>query len=669
MKMLVPFLALIVSVESFSADHVLRVGDEPSCTHSDLQAAVADATQLAPDSVELRVTRGSVIANPPLVIEGGRIDLTGGWTSCDSNRRLGVTSLIGDGSSSVMEIEGRTIGSSRERTFVSAERLLVSGGRAVRGGGVLLQEDASLTINASEVVGNEAQSSGAGVFVSSGADFVAINSIISGNVVRNNSGDPRGGGIACEGSSSFVSLLSGTVVANNVAQRDGSAGVSLGGGGYAGTNCFFQIVGDVTFRQNRAVQGGGLFLASELPSVWSTANGIFPTFDGNQVSTFGVPFRFSAGGAFYLDDGAAVRFDRLRAISNGTIAAGEGVLGGMFYLSRDAELIQNPFDGTSALPSDCSTGDRCTLIEGNRADRAALGVMEAGSTLTFDGLLITGHDAPGETLIEALGDVELRISNSVVVGNSVEGILESRSSGGLKIALLHDTIADNPGLGYIFRPLGTGNEIRFANNLVIGPVGANIADSTHPDSFAVELWQCHVGTEISDQPFDRQVVIEEPRFNDPARLDYGLRQDSPAIDICPAPGLPLVADLERDIDGDRRPFDHASAPDTEFLSDGGADEATQEAELNAISVNLLGPGLVTALGGAIECPGDCEEDVPATEIVVLNAIPDADFEVIWGGACLGTQGSRCEINMLGDRIVDVDFVVPDIEFADGFEVP
>lgn len=657
-------LALVGSARS--ADHVIEVGDEAGCDHSEIQSAVLEATDLAPDSVEVRVTRGAPLADPPLFIHGGNVELTGGWFACGSSSRAGTSSLIGDGESRVLQVNKRVVGGNEVPALVVVDRLLISGGRSVQGAGIEVRGGSVLVLIGSEVVGNQADLAGGGIAVVEDARLVTVDTRISGNVVRSNIAPPRGGGVFC-GDGGRLALQAGTLINNNIAQPDDSGDPSLGGGVHVGSTCSLAMNGEVLTSQNRAVLGGGLYFQSGSTGTLFFQDGAFPVFEDNQISSFGTPGRFPSGGAFYLESDVQLRFDRIRATGNGAVVSGEGSSGGLFALEAGAELRQEISDFAQGLPNDCPGGASCMRFSDNRADAAPLGLMASDTALNLDRVLINGHFAPGAALIN-VGDSSLvRMTNSIVVDNQVGGVLDSNAPGGVRMEFAFNTFADNPGSEFIVRPFGSNNEIRFANNLIVDELAGGISDDGGNDTFTLEEWFCHVGASPSNRPFDRQILIGDPRFNDPVTLDYRIRSDSPAIDVCPAPVFPGFGEPNRDFDGDRRPFDHAFAADTDFIFDGGADEATHEAEVNTLTVIVSGPGRVFGMDEAIDCPGRCSNQFESTRIAGLNAESGPGFEPVWGGACIGVTGDRCDFTMLADRIVTVDFVVSDFLFVDGFE--
>jgi hypothetical protein len=71
-----------------------------------------------------------------------------------------------------------------------------------------------------------------------------------------------------------------------------------------------------------------------------------------------------------------------------------------------------------------------------------------------------------------------------------------------------------------------------------------------------------------------------------------------------------------------------------------------------LTVNVIGPGSVG--GDGISCPGDCSEEFPEHEVVVLVPLvaPGAHF-VGWSGDCSGT--GLCVVTMDGDRAVGALF--------------
>ncbi|HVM11971.1 MAG TPA: hypothetical protein VM638_05795, partial [Actinomycetota bacterium] len=75
-----------------------------------------------------------------------------------------------------------------------------------------------------------------------------------------------------------------------------------------------------------------------------------------------------------------------------------------------------------------------------------------------------------------------------------------------------------------------------------------------------------------------------------------------------------------------------------------------------LTVNRMGPGIVSSSPGGISCGADCVEVYQSGTSVTLTATSTGGTGTItWGGACLGTIGSQCTVTMSANRSVSVTF--------------
>jgi parallel beta-helix repeat protein len=156
---------------------------------------------------------------------GDIIDLPAGTYLEDLDFGGKPVTLRGSGPHTVI----RGTGNGPVITFASGEgtdsvldSLTVTGGAAVAGGGLLIDNGSSPTIVRCTITGNRASSSGSGVQISGGGSPRLFNNVLSYNT-RDSSGDPHG--IQISGSS--------PVVVNNTIVRGDSNGILIGGGSTA----------------------------------------------------------------------------------------------------------------------------------------------------------------------------------------------------------------------------------------------------------------------------------------------------------------------------------------------------------------------------------------------------------------------------------------------------
>jgi CSLREA domain-containing protein len=169
--------------------------------------------------------------------------------------------------------------------------VVVTGGNGTSsgfGGGVLLSQNNSLTVEDSEISGNSA-TGGAGISDSTGGTTTITDSIIRGNSAVNSSAQSvPGGGISASGG---AVTISGSLIANNTATGNStstSAGVNVEGGGVDMAFGSTLTIRDSTISGNSATatsptagpdaNGGGIDSGS-IVSITNT------TFSGNSVSS------------------------------------------------------------------------------------------------------------------------------------------------------------------------------------------------------------------------------------------------------------------------------------------------------------------------------------------------------------------------------------------------
>jgi exo-beta-1,3-glucanase (GH17 family) len=211
-------------------------------------------------------------------------------------------------------------------------------------------------------------------------------------------------------------------------------------------------------------------------------------------------------------------------------------------------------------------------------------VIDVQSTLSkttvIDGFTITNGNGGISTLLSsvAIQDSEIMyngdtycgggvsidhsfvtMTNSLVAHNTavVDGAICIISTS--EVTINGSTIADNHATQERNGILCSLSWCTFVNSIVWGHEGEDfVGDPSRYNVTYSDIEMCFPG---------EGNICEDPRFVDPARGDYHLRSDSPCIDK----GTNANA-LQRDFDGDRRPFDGDG--DGSAVVDMGADEVT-----------------------------------------------------------------------------------------------
>lgn len=389
------------------------------------------------------------------------------------------------------------------------------------GGGIY--NSGSLSLLASDVLSNEADSSG-GIHNVAGASLtIAGNALFranqatgafgSGGGVRNhgtmvvedavfeaNDGSSAGGGIANSGN-----LTAGPVTfRNNVAESAGA----LSNGGDA-------TISDALFEGNRAT---GVLTELSTPGGGAIRNGNFGSLSVAD-STFRNNQAVYRGGAFYN----AGRFQAELALVNTKVISNSAESGGGFYLMGDASVA-------------------ASRIFSNSASTVGGGLTIGGSAVvSLQNNFIAGNISPGG-------------------GDAI--YFDSTGEEGSVLATTHDTFvgSNDAGSGTAIESAGSGNsqEATLTNVILsdyaIGVQLGGITDSATIDGI---LWHDVGTTTTGGNVTVTNAYTGQPQFVNPGSANYHIQPTSPAVDK-------VDTTVDRDIDFEPRPIGPAA--------DLGADE-------------------------------------------------------------------------------------------------
>jgi CSLREA domain-containing protein len=234
-----------------------------------------------------------------------------------------TTTIVGSGSDGVIRLSD--IGPD---FTADISGITISGGNAVEGGGILVQDGATLNLVDSVVTGStfKSLSAGAGIYVSDGGT-----ANLTRTAVTNNVADVGGGGILVEPLGTLV--MSGSSVSGNTGDRGGgilnfdgdvtianstitgnaiSGGpTALGGGIYSSGS--LAMSGSTVGSNSSTGTGGGIYLAAA-----STADIVGSTLSANTAST-------GAG----IGNFGTLTITNSTLSGNSTLANGSGVGGGL----------------------------------------------------------------------------------------------------------------------------------------------------------------------------------------------------------------------------------------------------------------------------------------------------------------------------------------------------
>lgn len=514
---------------------LFTVGTDASCSHTDLDAAIAESLLFGPAQHEIRIAKNydhpvsSTVTNQSLIFSGG-------YAACDAAEPSGRTVLVGaDNGSSMFDVLANASGA----FLVTFHNLTLSQNSSDRGGAIAVAgQGLTVRLENVQVVDNEAIQAGGGLFVDSGSHLILTD---NSEIFRNRAID--GGEIYCENDSS-VDFLDGAIGFNQATSPDRT--VYNHGGGIFASNCDVLVRAGGTFRglfANRADYGGGIH----------AENGSFIHLVGDEGHPASVEGNFQGGGISAVgSDVVTVVFARNARINHNT---GNGV---------------SLFSG-SALSADrtpeCHTADRCSQISYNSLD-GVVAVGGAGSVALAQ-TFVEGNAFSGIRGIGAL-DVSISLTGSIVANNG-ESAIEG-SSGGLFID--QSTLVG----GDRQMPLiqGIALETKMRNSILWRRASDSAEVETFPtaDLGPAEL-DCVLLDTIDGAPADvsRNRIFElDPEFSDFEGGDYHLTSGSPAIDRCGTLGLNQIGD----IDGEARGFEIDGIGDPGLPDDIGADEYRSE---------------------------------------------------------------------------------------------
>jgi predicted outer membrane repeat protein len=368
----------------------------------------------APNSQRVLSISGATISNS-VVISG--LHIIGGDLSADNKcpANCGGGILIYDGA------------------WPTLANLVISGGRAYRGGGLYIdqtgQAKGPVAIVRSQIVNNNAVDSGGGLYLSMGkvildggariGDNTAINSgggiyidkgtftLQNGHIDGNQAATADGGGLYLNNPTATYTQITGTLVHNTAA--------GSGGGLYAKNNSV-QLHGGLVFSNTAAGNGGGLYIDSGSLTLNGPAGIV-----GNQALD---------GGGLYLNTGTAQLIggqlaDNVASGNGGGVYAGNTVT---ISATRFLANLAGNTGGGAYFTGSNGVNIANALFVRNTAGQAAAGLsLNSSGTATLRHLTVADLDSnPREAIVVNGGTVDVR--DTIMVSHSF-GI--SRTAGTL----------------------------------------------------------------------------------------------------------------------------------------------------------------------------------------------------------------------------------------------
>jgi len=444
------------------------------------------------------------------VFDGGGASFWSSTVTLDGNLVQGNvanTSYVGQGGGISLKYSNATL---TNNTIVSNTASTVIG----YGGGLSLEGSAA-ALTGNTIRGNQAgdlSGNGGGVYL-----LLSDNTTLNGNIIQDNvastKGDGHGGGLVID--STAATLTNNTIVSNTATTANGTFGY---GGGVRMKKTTTQIriatlIGNTVQGNLASVngpgEGGGLYVSTMQEDVL-----MGNTIVGNIASTSaGGLAGPGKGGGLYLYSATVLSANTIKNNRAGT--AGDGYGGGVYIDSGRPTVSAN-------------------TIVSNTATANAGAIGEGGGVYVYASYSFT-------------------MTNNVVADNHANtlggGLLLSGTYSPRTIALLHNTIVNNRGIGQ--GVYGNHNiTLAFTNTIISGH---NVGVSVEAGSTAAlqgTLWHGNTanwggaGTILTGTVN----VYGDPAFVNPAAGDYHIAENSAARDAG------VHAGVHTDINGEPRPY-------------------------------------------------------------------------------------------------------------------
>jgi len=499
--------------------------DGAGCTLREAIANIDSPTDLANGCVSSVITSNntSIIRFAASVV-GNTISLAGSELTLSANVNINpdgqTTTVTANNASRVFAITGSS--------DASLNNLYITGGRALFGGGITIQDNSYVNLNNSTVSGNSADNSGGGIYVSrslsysdsDGHSSISINnSVISGNSastagglaagpytvvsasnsnISDNSADSFGGGLLSRNNST-VNLINNTIFRNSA---------SVGGGIYAGSNSSISLSNSTVsnnYAYSGAGEGGGVF-ANDNSSV-SLNNS---TISENSAIS---------GGGIFADIGTSVN------VSNSTLSENTALsLGG----------------GISQTGLSSSVNLNASTVSDNSANYFGGGIYVEEGNLNLNQSTLSGNSAPnGGGGIFAYNTASVDLTNSTLSANLGDyggGILAYSNT---SLSLINSTLSENSAAIYGGGIFLYDSSARLRNSI--------IANSSDEECIRTASSSFNSGESniVSDGTCGARTQVANPRLgpladNGGPTQTHALLQGSPAINA--SQGFATTAD-------------------------------------------------------------------------------------------------------------------------------
>jgi len=515
------------------------VGSDLSCSHSTIQAAIQASFANGPGKDSIVLANNQSYTNQRLSIVFQSVSIIGGRETCSGGLTGGRTSIDGDGSHSIFEIQGDD-GTRHEVTLIDLD--LSGGGADIdHGGGIQVAGLVKVTLE-NVNVHNNTSARGGGIYFDGSAG--ALLRVEKGSYIGGfNNASVAGGGIYCVDApyaSSAPLMITDSTVAFNTASE---------GGGIYLDNCFIQVFSHTTgfglFFNEASSGGGGIFAINNSTAFFDSGNN---SGDEARIMITGNKTTGGSGGGVYLD--ASTGHFKDSEISTNKALNGSG--GGFYAVNGSTVWLETE--------SNRHCPEACSRLQNNQAVFG--GAIHAdNSEVIVKQTKVTGNQAGRASALFVLnGDVS--VNGSIFAENlGAAAVTEFQSA---NTEILYTTFADNSNqVADIAGAVGKGDSLTVLSSIFHENHGA-VANVSGDSNIIFECLLVHDRTGL---PRSKAIALGDPMFVDRAADNYHLSGASPAIDYCDN-----RAGDEYDINVRPRGIDSINHVDYLGVYDLGADE-------------------------------------------------------------------------------------------------
>ena len=371
-----------------------------------------------------------------MIDNGGTITLAGDYNADDGDKAL----VVPEGTKVTLDLNGHTIDRGLagaddaedngnvitvngdliiEDSNKSGKGNITGGRNKGDGGGIILNENASLVMNGGTISGNHAEGIGGGVYLGNDDEDKSSTFTMTGGTISNNRSGANGCGVAVR-EGKFI--MSGGTISNNETAEDHGGGVFL-----IGNTAKFTMEDGASVSQNKAGKsGGGVYvLAGSIDMKGGVISDNTADVDGGGVY---IEYGWSGNGiekqSFHMSggtitgntakkgDGGGVYANVDMTMSGGTISNNDaGKDGGGVFVGGHCDFIMS---GESVI-----TGNSVNTFDGDGGGVCVMGSMDMSSGTISNNTAVDG------------GGVYLYISTFKMTGGAITENKVEQDGGGV----------------------------------------------------------------------------------------------------------------------------------------------------------------------------------------------------------------------------------------------